>query len=246
MVLFCDTEILCIVCHLLCAESAAYRVTAKFNFHTRSERELPFRKGDPLTVLNRVNSDWLQAVDRNGQGGLIPDAYVIPVRADSSVVDFFKLQLFCIVLLQLSLSPTSSPPQLADLPAAQRKGALPSSDQEEQQEQSVSELPEVKQFDEAVIEDSCNQDCPNLWEDVENDRLCCIPEDPQDVESFDQSVERRQSQDSDSELKDIDLALHEVSLIALLYCQIFFTCQLNSGCLVAKHLHHFVELLWRR
>lgn len=56
------------------AETFTREAVALYDFQPRTDRELSFKKGDLITILEKVSTDWWEAVI-NGRGGLIPDKY---------------------------------------------------------------------------------------------------------------------------------------------------------------------------
>lgn len=48
---------------------------ALYDFQARTDRELSFKKGDSMTVFEKVSADWWDAVIKD-QEGLIPDKYI--------------------------------------------------------------------------------------------------------------------------------------------------------------------------
>ncbi len=57
------------------------QVVALHDFEGESEQELPFRKGDILTITNKFHPDWWEA-SCNGRTGVIPANYVSPIGKD--------------------------------------------------------------------------------------------------------------------------------------------------------------------
>ena len=58
---------------------------AKFDFAGRDPEDLPFRRGDILTILQRDEDQWWTARNEEGDTGLIPVPYVQRVR-DSPII----------------------------------------------------------------------------------------------------------------------------------------------------------------
>ncbi|XP_043190000.1 adapter molecule Crk-like, partial [Amphibalanus amphitrite] len=61
------------------------RVVAKYDFDGRDEEDLPFKKGDVLTVVSKDEEQWWTARDSLGQTGSIPVPYVQKVGTRRSV-----------------------------------------------------------------------------------------------------------------------------------------------------------------
>lgn len=51
------------------------RATAQYEFKAETEEELGFSKGDVVTILEEVDSNWWKG-ELHGQEGLFPAAYV--------------------------------------------------------------------------------------------------------------------------------------------------------------------------
>ncbi|XP_031574954.1 crk-like protein isoform X1 [Actinia tenebrosa] len=58
-------------------------VKAMYNFPGNDPEDLPFRKGDILTVIKKEEPHWWRARDSKGKEGMIPEPYVKPVTASS-------------------------------------------------------------------------------------------------------------------------------------------------------------------
>lgn len=58
------------------AQREQLRVIAKYNFEGRDPEDLPFRRGDILTVVNKDEEQWWTAENAQGQRGAIPVPYV--------------------------------------------------------------------------------------------------------------------------------------------------------------------------
>ncbi|CAG0890132.1 unnamed protein product [Cyprideis torosa] len=56
--------------------SKHFKVVAKFDFDGKDEEDLPFRKGDILTVIREDEEGWWTARNREGREGSIPVPYV--------------------------------------------------------------------------------------------------------------------------------------------------------------------------
>jgi len=66
---------------LVCAESsedqelAGCEAVAQYDFEGRTKRELSFKKGDMITLFQRMSVDWWEG-SVGGKTGLIPDKYL--------------------------------------------------------------------------------------------------------------------------------------------------------------------------
>ncbi|KAK3719416.1 hypothetical protein QZH41_015660, partial [Actinostola sp. cb2023] len=49
---------------------------AMFNFDSKDPEDLPFKKGDILTIVKKVEENWWRARDNKGREGMIPKTYV--------------------------------------------------------------------------------------------------------------------------------------------------------------------------
>ncbi|PAA71863.1 hypothetical protein BOX15_Mlig006019g1 [Macrostomum lignano] len=74
-----------------------YMVTAKYSFQARTPRELSFSRGDVLTILSRITSEWLHGCNSAGKEGYLPDAYVtrlLPSSSESIEADQVSMSVF--------------------------------------------------------------------------------------------------------------------------------------------------------
>lgn len=56
-------------------DSDTYEASALFDFESRSDRELSFKKGDNIQLYNQISNDWWRACI-NGRVGLVPDKFI--------------------------------------------------------------------------------------------------------------------------------------------------------------------------
>ncbi|EFX79562.1 hypothetical protein DAPPUDRAFT_52191 [Daphnia pulex] len=68
------------------------RVVAKYDFDGSDADDLPFRKGEILTVISKDEEQWWTAMNSLGQTGSIPVPYVQKVRSSNYLVLFFGIQ----------------------------------------------------------------------------------------------------------------------------------------------------------
>lgn len=61
------------------ANKKSEKVRAKYDFTGSDADDLPFRKGEILTVINKDEDQWWTAKNGLGQTGQIPVPYVEPV-----------------------------------------------------------------------------------------------------------------------------------------------------------------------
>jgi len=54
---------------------------AKFDFAGEAQGDLPFKKGDLITIRRPVGQGWLEGELSNGQVGIVPESYVEPYNA---------------------------------------------------------------------------------------------------------------------------------------------------------------------
>jgi len=81
------------------------KVRAKFNFHGNDPEDLPFKKGDMLTVIRKEEEKWWLARDNTGREGMIPVPYV--------------------EVMHSSLTPNHTSPKLSNQQQQQRRTSKP-------------------------------------------------------------------------------------------------------------------------
>jgi len=59
------------------------KVVAKHDFEGNDPEDLPFRKGEILTILNKDEEQWWSAKNSNGQIGAIPVPYIKPYEEEA-------------------------------------------------------------------------------------------------------------------------------------------------------------------
>ncbi|CAF0785816.1 unnamed protein product [Didymodactylos carnosus] len=69
------------------ASSYIQKALALYTFHAQSNRELPFKKGDIISVTRRINQDWLEG-EHNGNFGIFPFNHVelYPYSEDNNTI----------------------------------------------------------------------------------------------------------------------------------------------------------------
>ena len=64
------------------------------SFVTFCVRELPLKKGDIISVIRRVDPNWLEA-KLKGKVGLVPSSYIEVLRVLTLLLDNIIGQMFC-------------------------------------------------------------------------------------------------------------------------------------------------------
>jgi len=64
-----------VVCSLRVGGAGGARAKALYDFEAENEAELPFREGDVITLLSRIDGNWFEGSLR-GKTGLFPVTYV--------------------------------------------------------------------------------------------------------------------------------------------------------------------------
>ncbi|KAL1129982.1 hypothetical protein AAG570_012925 [Ranatra chinensis] len=69
-------------------------VIAKYDFDGSDQDDLPFRKGDILTIISKDEDQWWTARNVQGQTGSIPVPYVQKVISSKHLPNTMKLMIF--------------------------------------------------------------------------------------------------------------------------------------------------------
>lgn len=56
------------------------RARAKFDFEAKTTIELHLRKGDSLRLIRKVDDNWYEGININGQIGIFPCSYVETIK----------------------------------------------------------------------------------------------------------------------------------------------------------------------